>query len=108
MSPESETGDGSGYRLRSGVSAERRVHGGGEKGRQLSDVVESVDAEDGFFDCGLALGRDGAVGQLGVLVPDFGVGQAPVAGTARVDDLGGVSGPVLEGQAHLGGEPLVD
>ena len=72
------------------------MHGGCEKGRQLSDVVDRVDAEDGFFDCGLALGRDGAVGQLGVLVPDFGVGQVPVAGTARVDDLGGASAPSLK------------
>src|SRR5580704_4440528 len=44
-------------RLRSGVLAERRVRGGCEQG-----------------------------GQLGVLVPEVGVGQVPVAGPARVDD----------------------
>jgi hypothetical protein len=46
-------------------------------------------------------------GQLGVLVTDVRVGQVPVAGAARVDDLGGARGSVGEGQAHLGGEPLV-
>ena len=60
-----------------------RTHGGCEQGRQLSDVVEGVDAEDGFFDGGLAVGGDGAAGQLGVLVADVGVGKVPVAGTAR-------------------------
>jgi hypothetical protein len=73
------------------------VHSGCEQGRQLSDVIESVDPEDGFFDGGLAVGRDDAVGQLGVLVPDIGVGQVPVAGAARVDDLGGASAAVGEG-----------
>jgi hypothetical protein len=57
-----------------GVSVEGRVHGGYEQGRQLSDVIQSIDAEDGFFDGGLALGRDDAVGQLGVLVTDVRVG----------------------------------
>src|ERR1700751_5701593 len=90
-----------------GVSVERRVHGRCEQGRQLGDVVESVDAEDGFFDGGLTLGGDGAVGQLGVLVPDVGVGKVPVAGTARVYDLGTASAPVVERQAHLGCELLV-
>jgi hypothetical protein len=84
------------------------VHGGCEQGRQLSDVIESIDAKDGFFDRGLAFGRDDAVGQLGVLVTDVRVGQVPVAGAARVDDLGGAGAAVGEGQAHLGGELLVD
>src|ERR1700751_1247570 len=60
------------------ASAERGVHGGDEQGRQLRDVVEGVDAEDGFFDGGLAVGRDEAAGQLGVLVAGVGVGQVPV------------------------------
>ena len=65
------------------------MHGGCEQGRQLSDVVESVDAEDGFLDGGLPLGGDDVVGQLGVFVADFRVRQGPVAGAARVYDLGG-------------------
>jgi hypothetical protein len=89
-------------------SVERRVHGGRQQSSQLSDVVERVDVEDGLLDGGLAFGRDGAVGQLGVLVTDLRVRKVPVAGTARVYDLGGVSAPVVEGQAHLGCEPLVD
>src|ERR1700689_4127878 len=93
---------------RRGVSVERRVHSGCKQGRQLSDVVESVDAEDGFLDGGLPVCRDDVVSQLGVFVTDFRVRQVPVAGAARVYDLGGASGPVLEGQAHLGGELLVD
>jgi hypothetical protein len=48
------------------------------------------------------------VGQLGVLVTDVRVRQVPVAGAARVYDLGGAGAPVVEGQAHLGGELLVD
>ena len=51
-----------------------------------------------LFDGGLAFGSDGAVGQLGVLVTDLRVREVPVAGTARVYDLGGASGPVVEGQ----------
>ena len=47
------------------------------------------------------------MGQLGVLVTDVGVREVPVAGTARVYDLGGAGGPVLESHAHLGGETLV-
>src|SRR5580692_10227638 len=84
------------------------MHGGCEQGSQLSDVIESIDAKDGFFDGGLAVGSDDAVCQLGVLSPDVCVGQGPVAGTARVDDLGGAGAAVGEGQAHLGGELLVD
>jgi hypothetical protein len=41
------------------------VHGRCEQGRQLSNVGEGVDAEDGFFDGGLAVGSDDPVGQLG-------------------------------------------
>src|ERR1700685_2193123 len=77
-------------------SVERGVHGGCEQGRQLSDVIESVDAEDGLFDGVPAVGRDDAVGQLGVLVADVRVRKATVAGAARVYDLGGASGPVVE------------
>jgi hypothetical protein len=74
------------------------VHGGCEQGSQLSDVVESFDAEDGLFDSGLALGRDGAMGQLGELVTDLRVREVPVAGAARVRDLGDATAPVVEGQ----------
>src|SRR5580704_13696874 len=92
-----EVRDGQGVSRPAGVLVEWRVHGGCEQGSQLSDVVESVDAEDGFFDGGLALGSDDAVCQLGVLFPDVGVGQAPVTGAARVDDLGGAGAAVGEG-----------
>ena len=74
------------------------MHGGGEQGSQLRDVVQSLDAQDGFFDGVLALGRDGAVGQLGVLVANVRVGQAAVTGTARVDDLGGMGAALVEGR----------
>jgi hypothetical protein len=37
-------------------SAEGGVHGGCEQGSKLSDVVEIIDAEDGFLDGGLAFG----------------------------------------------------
>src|SRR5580704_8145188 len=78
-----EVRDGRGVSHPAGVLVEWRVHGGCEQGSQLSDVVEGVDAEDGFFDGGLAVGRDDAVGQLGVLVTDLRVGKGPVAGATR-------------------------
>src|SRR5580692_8579691 len=89
-------------------SVERGLHGGCKQVRQLSDVIESFDPEDGLLDGGPALGRDDAVGQLGVLITDVRIRKAPVAGAARVYDLGGASSPVVEGQAHLGCELLVD
>src|SRR5271154_2139501 len=105
---------GPGYRLRSRVprrawrrSVERRLHQGCEKLTELSDVVEIVDVQDGFFDGGLPVGRDDSVGQLGVLVSDVRVRQVSVAGTAWVHDLGGASGPVVEGHAQLGSELLI-
>jgi hypothetical protein len=67
------------------------VHGGCEQGCQRSDVIESVDAKDSFLDGGLAFGGDDAVGQLGVLVTDVGVGEVPVPGAARVYDLGAMA-----------------
>jgi hypothetical protein len=84
------------------------VHGGCEQGRQLSDVIESIDAKDGFFDRGLAFGRDDAVGQLGVLVTDVRLGQVPVAGAAQVDELAVRVLPSVRVRRTLGGELLVD
>ena len=58
------------------------MHDGCKQGHQLSDVVESVDVEDSPFYGRLAVGRDDAVGQLGILVTDFVVREVAVAGAA--------------------------
>ena len=102
--PHSAPGTASGRRS----SVERRVHSGCEQGSELSDVVERVEVEDGLFDGGLAIRqRRSAVGQLGVLVTDLRVRKVPVTGTRGCTTLAAASGPVVEGQAYLGGEPLV-
>src|SRR5277367_3613479 len=89
-------------------SVERRLHGGCQQSSQLSDVVKRVDVEDGVLDGGLPFGGDSSVRQLGVLVANLRVRKVPVAGAARVCDLGGVSAPVVECHAHSSCELLVD
>ena len=56
-------------------SVEGRVDRRGQQGRQLSDVAEGVEVEDGLLDGGLAVRGDGPVGQLAVLVANLGVGE---------------------------------
>jgi hypothetical protein len=90
-----------------GRSVEGRLHGGGEQGHQLRDVVKGVEIEDGVLDGGLAVWRDHGVSQAAVLVDDVGVGEHAVAGAARVGDDPVAGAVVFERQTNLGRQPLV-
>src|SRR5271163_542494 len=65
-------------------SAQGRCHGWSEQGRQIRNVLDCVQIEDGVLDGGLAGRRDHRAGQAAVLVHNVGITELPVAGSAGV------------------------
>src|SRR4029077_20446917 len=88
-------------------SVERGPYGRGQQGRQLRDVVEGIEVEDGLLNGGLAVCGDHGVSQAAVLVDDVGVGEPSVAGAAWVAGALVAGLAFFECQTPAGRQPLV-
>src|ERR1700691_1454884 len=65
-------------------SVQGRCHGWSEQGRQIRDVLDCVQIEDGVLDGALAGRRDHGAGQAAVLVHNVGITELVVAGSTGV------------------------